>query len=135
MKLLNVETNEIVFDGDDIEEFSDGCHTFNDLYNQRLYLFATIVNLFPEKSYKTKCDEFGNAWFDNTGWFLVSINTPEGDYSYHYKMEYWDLFQCKELDKSNHFDGHTSKDVSRLLSLVPKHHVRKGVTLKLNMHL
>jgi len=31
----------------DIGEFSDGYHTFNSLYRQRLILFAALVNTFP----------------------------------------------------------------------------------------
>lgn len=32
-------------------------------------------------------------------------------------MKYWDLFDCKELPRAKHWDSHTDKDVTRLLSL------------------
>lgn len=35
----------------------------------------------------------------------------------HYEDKDWDLFKCKELDRAKPFDGHTDKDVDRLLSL------------------
>lgn len=100
----------------DIGEFSDGFHTFNSLYNQRLILFAALVNTYPYFSWKTKrhCD--GEECFGG-GWFLVGINTPEGPYTYHYELKDWDLFNCKELDKAPEWDGHTDEDVKRLLSL------------------
>ena len=107
---------------DDIGEVSDGFHTFNSLYHQRLILFATLVNTYPELSWKTKRHNDGEECFGG-GWFLVGINTPEGSYTYHYELKDWDLFQCKEIDKSPKWDGHTEKDVTRLLSLINKDNV------------
>lgn len=101
---------------ENIGEISDGYHTFNDLYYQRLILFAALVNTFHELSWKTKRHNDGKECFGG-GWFLVGINTPEGPYTYHYEMKDWDLFKCKEIDKSPKWDGHTDKDVTRLLSL------------------
>ena len=101
---------------DDIGEISDGYHTFNSLYNQRLYLFAALVNAYREYAWKTKKHEDGELCFGG-GWFLVGITTPDGDYSYHYELKDWDLFDCRELDVAPHFDGHTDKDVPRLMSL------------------
>lgn len=47
----------------------------------------------------------------------MGFDTDEGCYTYHYELKDWDLFQCKELDKGKPWDGHTSKDVRRLLSI------------------
>lgn len=102
-----------------VGQVSDGYHTFDDLYNQRLYLFATIVNLKPSFAWKSKKHEDGNLCFGG-GWFVVGINTPEGPYTYHYEEKHWDLFKCKELDKAPPFDGHTSENVDRLMSLIQK---------------
>ena len=102
----------------DIGEISDGYHTFNSLYHQRLILFAALVNTYSDISWKTKRHEDGEECFGG-GWFLVGIDTPEGSYTYHYKLEDWDLFKWKELCKGKHWDGHTDKDVERLLSLEP----------------
>lgn len=101
---------------DDIGELSDGFHTFNSLYYQRAILFATIVNTYKELAWKSKEHEDGEFCFGG-GWFIVGIDTPNGSYTYHYEMEYWDLFDCKELPRVKHWDGHTDEDVTRLLSL------------------
>ena len=70
----------------DIGEFSDGFHTFNSLYHQRLVLFAALVNTYPDFSWKTKRHSDGEECFGG-GWFLVGINTPEGPYTYHYELK------------------------------------------------
>lgn len=100
----------------EIGEVSDGHHTFNSLYRQRLILFAALVNTYPDISWKTKKHEDGEECFGGE-WFLVGINTPEGPYTYHYELKDWDLFKCVELEKAPKWDGHTDKDVERLLSL------------------
>ena len=99
-----------------IGELSDGYHTFDSLYNQRLYLWAALVKAHKEKAWKTKRHNDGELCFGG-GWFLVGIDTPDGQYSYHYPIKDWDLFDCKELEIGPVFDGHTDKDVERLLSL------------------
>ena len=104
---------------DDIGDFSDGYHTFNQLYHQRAVLFATIVNQNLDRAWKSKTHEDGKYCFDSNGkWFIVGIDTPDGQYTYHYETEpYWDMFKCEELPTGKHWDGHTEKDVTRLLSL------------------
>lgn len=101
---------------DDIGELSDGFHTFNSLYYQRAILFATIVNTYKELAWKSKKHEDGQFCFGG-GWFIVGIDTPNGSYTYYYEMEYWGLFDCKELPRAKHWDGHTDEDITRLLSL------------------
>lgn len=101
----------------DIGDLSDGSHTFNELYDQRCVLFQTLVSLFKDKSWKSKKHEDGIPCFDGT-YFIVGIDTPEGPYTYHYKIEYFEDFPCKELPVAKHWDGHTDKDVKRLLSLI-----------------
>ena len=38
-------------------------------------------------------------------------------YTYHYEDKDWDLFRCKEVATAPEWDGHTDKDVERVLSL------------------
>lgn len=102
---------------DDIGELSDGFHTFNSLYYQREILFATIVNTYKDLCWKSERHEDGELCFGGD-WFIVGIDTPQGSYTYHYPIESWNLFDCKELPKAKHWDGHTDDDVERLLSLV-----------------
>lgn len=100
----------------DIGDLSDGFHTFNQLYYQRMILFATIVKQNRDKAWKSLRHEDGELCFGG-GWFIVGIDTPEGSYTYHYEDNYYSLFDCAELECGKHWDGHTEKDVTRLLSL------------------
>ena len=99
----------------DVEKISDGYHTFADLYEQRLILSAALAKNNPY-AWKSKRHEDGSVPFGG-GWFIMGFDTDEGCYTYHYELKDWDLFQCKELDKGKPWDGHTSKDVRRLLSI------------------
>lgn len=54
-----------------------------------------------------------------------AIDTPEGSYTYHYEDKYYSLFDCVKLDCGKHWDGHTEKDVTRLLSLQSEQPERK----------
>jgi len=99
-----------------IGELSDGYHTFNDLYEQRLYLTIALVDAYPERSWKSKRHEDGSPCF-NGEYFIVGIDTPRGSYTYHYELKHWYKFTCQELETAKHWDGHTSKDVNRLQSL------------------
>lgn len=99
-----------------IEDFSDGYHTFKQLYYQRMVLFATIVKQNKDKAWKSLRHEDGKLCFGG-GWFVVGIDTPKGSYTYHYENNFYSLFDCEELERGKHWDGHTEKDVVRLLSL------------------
>lgn len=93
-------------------EVSDGDHTFNDLYNHRVVLYASLCNLLANSDrydvWKTWNHDDGSS-FD--GWFLVGVKTPSGEISYHCEEKYFDFFHCKEIEKAPPFDGYTSDDV------------------------
>ena len=99
-----------------IEKISDGYHTFEDLYYQRCVLFASICNQNRHISWKSKKHYDGEKCFDGN-WFIVGIDTPDGSYTYHYEMKYWNMFTIKELENGKEWDGHTEENVTRLLSL------------------
>lgn len=99
-----------------IGEMSDGYHTFNGLYYQRMVLFAALVNAHKDKAWKSWKHEDGELCFGG-GWFIVGIDTPEGSYTYHYEEKDWNRFDCVELSVAKHWDGHTEEDVTRLMSL------------------
>lgn len=101
------------------EDTSDGYHTFRQLYYQRMMLFAVLVSEHKDVAWKTRRHEGGEPCFGG-GWFLVTIETPDGQYGYHYEDKYWDLFDCEELPKAKHWDGYDETDVGRLMSLVTK---------------
>lgn len=100
----------------DIGDLSDGFHTFNGLYYQRMILFASLVHAYKDRAWKSYRHESGEMCFGG-GWFIVGIDTPEGSYTYHYENKYFDRFDCVELPNGKHWDGHTEDDVTRLLSL------------------
>lgn len=112
----------------DVEKISDGYHTFADLYEQRLILSAALAKNNPH-AWKSKRHEDGSDPFGG-GWFIMGFDTDEGCYTYHYELKDWDLFQCKELDKGKPWDGHTSKDVRRLLSIPAAVSVPQWISVK-----
>ena len=99
-----------------IDDLSDGFHTFRQLYYQRMMLFAIIVKQNKDKAWKSLRHEDGELCFGG-GWFIVGIDTPEGSYTYHYEDNFYSMFDCEELERARHWDGHTENDVTRLLSL------------------
>ena len=99
-----------------VGEISDGYHTFHGLYHQRTVLFAALVKAHRSKAWKSRRHSDGEPCFGG-GWFIVGIDTPEGSYTYHYKDELWNMFDCEELPVGKPWDGHTEDDVTRLLSL------------------
>ena len=102
------------------KDISDGYHTFDELYYQRMMLTKTValaaINKFDKDTvYRSKLHADGTMYKD---FFIVVFNTPEGNFSYHYHMMYWGVFDfLKELPNAEEFDGHTWKDVTRLQSL------------------
>lgn len=99
-------------------EISDGYHTFNELYHQRRILTEVLVRAYPNCAWKSKRHSDGVEPFGG-GWFIVGFNTPQGQFTYHYELEYWDDFPCVEVPAAPEWDGHTCEDVDRLLSLRP----------------
>ena len=97
-------------------EVSDGYHTFNSLYRQRLILTAALVKAHKDVAWKSWRHEDGELCFGG-GWFIVGFDTPQGCYTYHYEAKDWGLFDCVELPAGKHWDGHTDEDVERLLSI------------------
>ena len=95
---------------------TDGYHSFSDLYHQRAVLFAALCHAYPDKAWRSLKHADGTMF--EGGYFICGIETPQGQYTYHYKGDKWDLFYfCKTLEFAPEYDGHTDKDVGRLLSL------------------
>lgn len=96
-------------------DLSDGYHTYNELYHHRMILFSIICNQNKLISWKSKLHADGTM-FDN--FFIVGIDTPKGQFTYHYHIDNWDLFDVLELPNAPEYDGHTPDDVTRLYSLI-----------------
>ena len=102
-------------------ETSDGYHTFNELYHHRAVLFSVIVKAFPDRAWKSRKHHDGSMY---DGMFIVGIQTPDGQATYHYDIEpYWDMFECKELEYAPEWDGHTpAQAITRIGKLEPVRH-------------
>ena len=97
---------------------SDGYHTFNELYHHRAVLFSVICNERPDIAWKSKKHHDGTMY---DGMFIVGIDTPEGQATYHYDIEpYWSMFRVKELEQAPEWDGHTPDEaIRRIGTLTP----------------
>lgn len=95
-------------------ELSDGYHTFNELYYHRMALFSIVCNMNKEKSWKSFKHDDGTMFDDM---FIVGINTPDGQYTYHYDVKYWHYFNVQELDAAPVYDGHKPEDITRLFKI------------------
>lgn len=105
------------FDVEDIGQISDGFHTFDELYYHRMMLFSIICNTYKDKAWKSWLHDDGTM-FPN--FFIVGIETPEGQYTYHYHKDHWNMFDVIELEYAPEWDGHKPEDITRLCSLLSK---------------
>jgi len=115
IKKINEQISKVKYSGQQVGEISDTYHTFNELYDHRAILFSIICNMFPEKAWKAKKHSDGEIW---DGLFIAGVETPEGQYTYHYLLQRWELFKVKEIEFAPPYDGHTPKDIIRLFSLL-----------------
>lgn len=102
------------FEVESKQEISDGYHTFAELYYHRMVLFAVICNHNKNKAWKSWKHSDGTMFED---YFIVGIETPKGQYSYHYHKDFWDLFSVREMVSAPEWDGHQPDDITRLFSL------------------
>lgn len=98
-----------------VEDVSDGYHTFKELYEFRKVYNATLFNEWAAQGkynvHKSIRHYDGELCFGG-GWFIVVAMLPTGQISNHYEMEHWDLFKVDKVDKALYeFDNHTAQDV------------------------
>ena len=113
-------------------DISDGYHTFWELYKHRIHLFIALCKAYCTTTYHNtiidddwylvfKCikSKLHDDWSEFEWWFIIQLETPEWQISYHLPNEYWDKCDfIKTMDKANKWDGHTSDDVlERLLKI------------------
>lgn len=100
-----------------VGEISDGYHTFNDLYDHRRALTAAFFKLWPTFSWKSKNHHPDDEPMFEGGYFIVGLDLPTGQISYHYKLHHWDDFSSViEIPHAPKWDGHTPEmTVARLL--------------------
>lgn len=102
-----------------VEDVSDGYHTFKELYEFRKVFNACLFNEWYKQGkyevHKSFRHNDGELCFGG-GWFIVVAILPTGQISNHYENFDWNLFNVEETEKAKYeFDGHTPQDVlSRL---------------------
>jgi hypothetical protein len=113
MEKINLKIKKLL--GDNIGEFSDGYHTFNELYDYRKAYNAAFFNELAKQGlydvHKSKLHSDGEIPFGDDNWFIVMAELPTGQISNHYEIKDWDLFNIPEKEKANVYDGHSPQDV------------------------
>lgn len=97
------------------KDISDKWHTFDDLYYHRMMLFAVICNQNKGIAWKSKLHSDGTMFEDS---FIIGINTPMGQYTYHYHLKDWDMFEVKVLERAPEYDGHKPEHIYRVFSIL-----------------
>lgn len=122
---LTNSVNDLIKNGVNTNDISDGYHTFGELYEHRIQLFIALCRaafyypgLYSDSAvWKSKRHSDGS---ERDGWFIMGIGTYKGtQMTYHLPIAKWEEcdFACT-YDKAPEFDGHTSVDVlQRLKSL------------------
>lgn len=93
---------------------SDGWHTFDELYEHRTILFASLCNC--HQIWNIPLDVTFRSWkhHDGTmydGMFIAGILTDSGWVTYHCEAKFWDYFcYVPELDRAPEWDGATPED-------------------------
>jgi len=116
--------NEIIIGMKDAQilntkKVSDKWHTFGELYMQRMYLFSIICSQNKDIAWKSRkhFDEENDPMFN--GDFVVGLNTPKGSASYHFKIEFWELFDVPEISRAPEYDEYTPMEaLERFVSIV-----------------
>ena len=98
-----------------IGDFSDGYHTFNELYDYRKAYNAAFFNELAKQGlydvHKSKLHSDGEIPFGDANWFIVMAELPTGQISNHYEIKDWELFDIPEKNRANIYDGHSPQDV------------------------
>lgn len=126
VKLWNIKTDDI----------SDWYHTFGELYKHRIHLFIALCKskYIIENMSKNNAESFDtiytrfftiqkskkhNDWSEFEWWFIIQLETPRWQISYHLPNKYWGKCDfIKTVDKANEWDWHTSDDVLERLLLI-----------------
>ena len=114
-KVNDEEGVDVTIEVDDLTKVSDGYHTIEELYEHRnlLYLLYVISQIGNYDDIYYKEDE------NTPGWFILYIEITEGQISYHLPNKYLRIVKghkgIRNAPGDYKWDGHTSKDVLRIL--------------------
>ena len=116
MTMISLYATEARSRGLSFGKFSDGYHTFDELYHHRAVLFSVICKSNLDKAWKSKKHHDGSMY---DGMFIVGIETPDGQATYHYDIDpYWDKYfnLIKEVEYAPEWDGHTPEQAIERIS-------------------
>lgn len=100
----------------DTDNISDGYHTFGELYDHRRALTRALMLTNKEISWRSKNHHPDDSPMFEGGYFIVGMDLPDGQMSYHYKLSHWNDFDgVTELPHAPKYDGHTAEDTVRRL--------------------
>ncbi len=98
----------------DIQDNTDGYHTYRELYEHRYALFLNLVRFY--EAWKSKLHSDGTMY---DGEFIACIETQKGRIVYHLPLRLWDKCYATELEIAPEWDGAISQDtVNRLYELL-----------------
>jgi hypothetical protein len=107
---------------------SDGYHTHNELYEQRLLYHAHIAQRWYAEGVpvvKSKRHHTGEECLGG-GWFIVMMYLATGQVSQHYPISAWNLFAVPAEETAWQWDGHDAAEGNRrlreALRLMPPSH-------------
>lgn len=111
-KLMSKEEIQIKY-LTNMDDMSDGYHTFGELYKYRMAYNAAFFNELAIRGdvplCKSKRHSDGGECFGG-GWFIVMAELSTGQISNHYEMKYWDIFNIPEREVGFVYDGHSPKE-------------------------
>jgi hypothetical protein len=102
----------------DVQDVSDGYHTFRELYAHRCILFAALAQAYPHLAWRSRLHADGSGY---DGWFIAGMRLPDAEgvarqITYHLPDSDWVLFDgVVVLDRAPEWDGHTPSDVVQRL--------------------
>ena len=104
----------------DLNQLSDGYHTFAELYEHRHALMLAFMRAAPDLCWFSRRHADGELCFGSGEWFIVGAELPDsGTVTYHLPMRLWgpaELTGAAELERGRPWDGHTAKDVVQRLT-------------------
>ena len=110
------------------ENTTDGMHTFDELYAHRAVLSGVLFSQNKDIAWKSLKHENEEEFPMFPNMFVCGMNTPEGPATYHYPMEYWDMFDVQELERAPKWYGKKGISLMRFLSVVFKGKTLEKVT-------
>ena len=102
----------------DVEEISDGYHSFNELYKYRMLYNAAFFNLLSKtnKVIKSKKHSDGSIPFNDSNWFIVQAKLENGKIiSNHYEIKDWNMFKIPEAKVAMPWSGSTPEQEAEYL--------------------